>query len=70
MRRKLDWCDGTRVARLLKAAKVKVKVISACVENIDWRAGCGLDRHLITALAGGDWIHHARNLLKIGRAHV
>ena len=66
MRRKLDWCDGTRVARLLKAAKVKVKVISACVENIDWRAGCGLDRHLITALAGGDWIHHARNLLITG----
>ena len=64
VQRELDWRDGKRVARLLKAAKLKVS--SACVEDIDWRAGRGLDRHLITALVGGDWIRHGRNVLITG----
>lgn len=64
VQRELDWRDAKRVARLLKAAKLKVS--SACVEDIDWRAGRGLDRHLVTALAGGDWIRHARNVLITG----
>jgi DNA replication protein DnaC len=64
VQRELDWRDGKRVARLLKNAKLKVS--SACVEDIDWRAGRGLDRHLITALAEGDWIRHGRNLILIG----
>lgn len=64
VQRELDWRDGKRVARLLKAAKLKVA--SACVEDIDWRAGRGLDRHLVAALAGGDWIRHARNVLITG----
>ena len=64
VQRELDWRDGKRVARLLKAAKLKVS--SACVEDIDWRAGRGLDRHLLTTLAGGDWIRHGRNLLITG----
>ena len=37
VQRELDWRDGKRVARLLKAAKLKVS--SACIEDIDWRAG-------------------------------
>ena len=61
VQREIDWRDGKRVARLLKAAKLKLS--SACVEDIDWRAGRGLDRHLVTALAGGDWIRHGRNVL-------
>lgn len=64
VQRELDWRDGKRVARLLKNAKLKVS--SACVEDIDWRAGRGLDRHLVTALAEGDWIRHGRNLLITG----
>ena len=60
VQRELDWRDGKRVARLLKAAKLKVS--GACVEDIDWRAGRGLDRHLVTALAEGDWIRHGRNV--------
>jgi hypothetical protein len=36
VQRELDWRDGKRVARLLKNAKLKVS--SACVEDIDWRA--------------------------------
>jgi DNA replication protein DnaC len=39
---------------------------SACIEDIDWRAGRGMDRHVITALAGGDWIRHGRNVLITG----
>ena len=64
VQRELDWRDGKRVARLLKAAKLKV--CSACVEDIDWRAGRGLDRHLVTSLAEGDWIRHGRNVLITG----
>jgi hypothetical protein len=36
VQRELDWRDGKRVARLLKAARLKVS--SACLEDIDWRA--------------------------------
>ena len=64
VQRELDWREGKRVARLLKAAKLKVS--GACVEDIDWRAGRGLDRHLVTALAEGDWIRHGRNVLITG----
>ena len=64
VQREIDWRDGKRLARLLKAARLKVS--SACIEDIDWRAGRGLDRHLVTALAGGDWIRHARNVLITG----
>jgi DNA replication protein DnaC len=64
VQRELDWRDSKRVARLLKSAKLKVS--SACVEDIDWRASRALDRHLITALAQGDWIRHGRNLILTG----
>lgn len=60
----IAWRDDRRVARLLKAAKLKVS--TACIEEINWRASRGLDRGLITALAGGDWLRHARNLLITG----
>jgi hypothetical protein len=60
----IAWRDDRRVARLLKAAKLKVS--AACIEDINWRASRGLDRGLITALAGGDWLRHARNLLITG----
>jgi DNA replication protein DnaC len=64
VQREVDWRDAKRVARLLKTAKLKVS--SACIEDIDWRAGRGLDRHLVTALAEGDWIRHGRNVLITG----
>jgi DNA replication protein DnaC len=64
VQREIAWRDGRRVARLLKAAKLKVS--SACIEDINWRASRSLDRALVTALAGGDWLRHARNLLLTG----
>ena len=64
VQRELDWRDGKRVARLLKGARLKVS--SACIEDIDWRAGRNLDRHLVTALAEGDWIRRGHNVLITG----
>ena len=58
------WRDDKRVQRLLKAAKLKVS--SACVEDINWRASRALDRSLVNTLAGGDWIRNAQNLLITG----
>jgi DNA replication protein DnaC len=63
-----DWRDEKRLARLLKTAKLKIS--SACIEEIDWRASRGLDRTLITSLAGGDWLRHAHNVLITGATGV
>ncbi|HVA19768.1 MAG TPA: IS21-like element helper ATPase IstB [Solirubrobacteraceae bacterium] len=64
VQRELDWRDAKRLTRLLKAARLKVS--SACIEDIDWRVSRGLDRALISALAGGDWLRHGRNVLITG----
>jgi DNA replication protein DnaC len=36
------------------------------VEDINWRASRSLDRSLVAALAGGDWLRHGQNLLITG----
>ena len=64
VQREIAWRDDRRVAKLLKAAKLKVS--SACIEDINWRASRSLDRGLIATLAGGDWLRQARNLLFTG----
>ena len=64
VQREVDWRDDKRVARLLKAARLKVS--AACIEDINWRASRSLDRALVATLAGGDWLRHARNLLITG----
>lgn len=64
VQREVAWRDGRRVERLLKAAKLKVS--AACVEDINWRASRSLDRSLMAALAGGDWLRNAQNLLITG----
>jgi DNA replication protein DnaC len=64
VQREIAWRDDRRVQRLLKAAKLKVS--SACIEEINWRASRALDRALITALASGDWLRHAQNCLITG----
>jgi DNA replication protein DnaC len=68
VQREVDWRDAKRIDRLLKAAKLKVN--SACLEDIDWRASRGLDRTLISALAGGDWLRHGYNVLITGATGV
>ena len=64
VQRQIDWRDGKRLQRLLKAAKLKIS--SACIEDIDWRASRGLDRNLIATLANGDWLRHGRSVLISG----
>lgn len=64
VQREIDWRDDRRVTRLLKAAKLKVG--SACIEDIIWRDSRNLDRHLVTTLAGCDWVRHARTVLITG----
>lgn len=64
VQREIDWRDGKRLQRLLKAAKLKFS--TACIEDIRWRTGRNLDRHVVTALASCDWIRHARTVLITG----
>jgi DNA replication protein DnaC len=64
VQREVAWRDDRRVARLLKAARLKVS--TACVEDINWRASRGLDKSLVTALAGCDWLRHGQSLLITG----
>jgi DNA replication protein DnaC len=58
------WRDDKRVGRLLKAARLKVS--TACVEDINWRPSRALDRSLVSTLAACDWIRNAQNLLITG----
>jgi DNA replication protein DnaC len=64
VQRELAWRDDKRVSRLLKAARLKIS--SACVEDINWRASRGLDRSQLMALTSGDWLRHAQSLLITG----
>ena len=64
VQREVAWRDDRRVARLLKAARLKVS--TACVEDINWRASRGLDKSMVTALAGCDWLRHGQSLLITG----
>ncbi len=56
--------DNTRLQRLLKQARLKHTM--ACIENIDNRAGRGLDKGMITSLGSCDWIRQHHNLLITG----
>ena len=56
--------DTKRVDRLLKQAKLKVS--GACVEDIDYRAGRGLDKRLMASLSTCDWIRYAHSVLITG----
>lgn len=63
--REITWRDSKRLARLLKAARLKS--VSACLEDIDYRASRGPDRRLIASLASGDWIRAAQNVILTGK---
>ena len=45
----------------------RLKSVSACLEDIDYRASRGLDRRLIASLASGDWIRAAQNVILTGK---
>ena len=55
--------DNRRLARLLKAAKLRV---GACVEDIDYRHPRGLDRPFMSTLTTCQWIERHQNLAITG----
>lgn len=62
--RETSWRDTKRISRLLKAARLKVS--TASIEDVDYRASRALDKRLVTTLASCDWIRHAQNLVLVG----
>lgn len=62
--REVSFRDTKRVTRLLKQAKLKVG--SACLEDVDYRPGRGIEKKLIASLGSGDWIRHHHNCLITG----
>lgn len=55
--------ENRRLTRRLNRAALKV---DACMEDIDYRAGRGLDRSLIMGLASCRWVHEHRGILITG----
>ena len=55
--------DNQRLGRLLKNARLKH---NACVEDIDYRAGRGLDKSVMASLISGEWIRQSQNLILTG----
>ena len=62
--RELAWRDTRRLERLLKSAKLKNP--QACIEDIEYRQSRGIDKSIVAALAGCDWIRNAQNLILRG----
>ena len=61
------WRQDRRLARLLKAAKLR---LSACLEDIDYQVPRGLDRGLMRSLATGNWIRAHQNVIIVGPTGV
>jgi DNA replication protein DnaC len=66
--RELTHRDNKRQERLLKNAKLKVS--SACLEDVDYRPGRGLDKKQVASFASCDWIRGAQSILLTGPAGV
>lgn len=61
--REATYRDNQKLGRLLKNARLKH---NACVEDIDYRAGRGLDKSVMANLIGCGWIAHSQNLILTG----
>ena len=55
--------ENRRLTKRLTRARLKV---DACMEDIDYRAGRGLDRSLMLGLASCRWVHEHRGILISG----
>ena len=66
--REAAWRDSRRLDRLLKLAKLKHP--SACLEDVDYRPGRGLDKRLVATLGACDWVRAAQNVLLTGPTGV
>ena len=61
--REMTEREDRRLATRLRKAKLRVR---ACVEDIDFRHRRGLDKSLVMALAGCEWIKGRQNLIITG----
>lgn len=61
--REANHRDNQRLGRLLKNARLKH---NACVEDIDYRSGRGLDKAVMVNLIDGGWIRQTQNLILTG----
>ena len=61
--REVLYRENRRLARLLKAARLRV---DACVEDLDYRHPRGLQKSRMAQLASGDWIRQSLNLCHTG----
>jgi len=61
--RELTSRDNRRLARLLKAAKLKY---SAAIEDINYRHPRGLQRAQMASLLSGDWVRQRQHVLLVG----
>jgi DNA replication protein DnaC len=66
--REITHRDNKRQARLVKNAKLKVS--SACLEDVDYRPGRGLDKKHVASFASCDWIRGAQSILLTGPTGV
>jgi DNA replication protein DnaC len=60
----LESRRNKKLARLLKAANLKDK--NACLEEIDFKKGRNIDKHLVANLADCRWIRKGHNILVCG----
>jgi len=63
--REVHWRSDKRRARLLKEANLKFS--QACIEDIDTRAGRGVERSAVMSLALGNWIKSGHSVLITGK---
>ena len=66
--REIAHRDSRRIDRLRKLAKLKVS--SACLEDINYRTGRGLDKRQMASFASCDWIRSGQNILMTGSTGV
>nr|WP_302674750.1 ATP-binding protein [Trinickia violacea] len=52
--REIAWRDTWRLEQLLKSAKLKN--LQACIEDIEYRQSCALNRGVVATLASYAWI--------------
>lgn len=62
--REVHWRSDKRQTRLIKGANLKYP--QACIEDIDSRAGRGLERSAVMSLALGNWIESGHSVLITG----
>lgn len=59
--------ENKKLDRLLKSAKLK---LNACIEDIDYQKARGINKSMISSLAGCEWVMQAQNIIITGPTGV